>query len=60
MTFAEALNRPPANIYLDYLMIFSLQRRFIVLLLVPVILILVVTGVAGFFFARKFLVDAVV
>ncbi len=38
-------------------MIFSLQRRFIVLLLVPVTLILVVTGIAGFFFARKFLLE---
>jgi adenylate cyclase len=38
-------------------MIFSLQRRFFVLLLVPVTFILVVTGVAGFFFARKFLLE---
>lgn len=38
-------------------MIFSLQRRFLVFLLVPVTLILVVTGGAGFLFARKYLLE---
>jgi adenylate cyclase len=38
-------------------MIFSLQRRFLLFLLVPVTLILVMTGGAGFLFARKFLLE---
>lgn len=38
-------------------MIFSLQRRFIVFLLAPVTVVLVVAGVAGFFYARKFLLE---
>ena len=36
-------------------MIFSLQRRFVLLLLVPVALILILVGVAGFFYSREYL-----
>jgi adenylate cyclase len=36
-------------------MIFSLQKRFLMLLLLPVALILVLVGVAGFFYSREFL-----
>ncbi len=36
-------------------MIFSLQKRFALLLLLPVALILVLVGVAGFFYAREYL-----
>jgi len=38
-------------------MIFSLQRRFLLLLLLPVALILVLVGVAGFFYAREYLLQ---
>ena len=38
-------------------MIFSLQRRFVLLLLLPVALILVLVGVAGFFYAREYLLQ---
>lgn len=38
-------------------MIFSLQKRFLLFLLIPVALLLLVAGVAGFFYARAFLVD---
>jgi adenylate cyclase len=38
-------------------MIFSLQRRFLLLLLLPVALLLLAVGVAGFFYARAFLLD---
>lgn len=38
-------------------MIFSLQRRFLLLLLLPVALILIFVGVAGFVFARNFLLE---
>lgn len=38
-------------------MIFSLQRRFQLLLLLPVSLILLIVGVTGWFFARSFLLD---
>jgi len=36
-------------------MIFSLQRRFLIFLLLPVTLILVITGVASFMYARAYL-----
>ncbi len=38
-------------------MIFSLQRRFLLLLLLPVTVILVLVGAAGFFYARDFLLE---
>ncbi len=38
-------------------MIFSLQRRFLLLLLAPVALILIVAGVAGYIFTRTYLFD---
>ncbi|MGO9117719.1 MAG: hypothetical protein ACLQPD_08930 [Desulfomonilaceae bacterium] len=38
-------------------MIFSSQRRFVLLLLLPVALILVLVGVAGFFYAREYLLQ---
>jgi len=38
-------------------MIFSLQKRFLVLLLLPVILVLLILGVASFLYARSFLLD---
>ena len=38
-------------------MIFSLERRFLILLLLPVAVILIVAGVAGFLYSRGFLVD---
>jgi adenylate cyclase len=38
-------------------MIFSLQRRFSLLLLLPVALVLLVTGGAGFFYASSYLLD---
>lgn len=38
-------------------MIFSLQRQFLLLLLVPVALILIAAGAAGFFYSRTFLLD---
>lgn len=38
-------------------MIFSLQRRFSLLLLLPVALVLLVTGIAGFFYAGGYLLD---
>lgn len=38
-------------------MIFSLQRRFLVLLLLPVVLVLSVLGLASFLYARSFLLD---
>jgi class 3 adenylate cyclase len=38
-------------------MIFSLQRRFLLLLLLPVAVILIIAGVGGFLYARAFLVD---
>ena len=38
-------------------MIFSLQKRFVLLLLLPVALILVLVGVAGFFYAREYLLQ---
>lgn len=38
-------------------MIFSLQKRFLVLLLLPVILILSILGLASFLYARSFLLD---
>jgi adenylate cyclase len=38
-------------------MIFSLQKRFLILLLLPVILILLGLGVASFLYARYFLLD---
>ncbi|MBI5252541.1 MAG: HAMP domain-containing protein [Desulfomonile tiedjei] len=38
-------------------MIFSLQRRFLLLLLLPVALILLAVGFTGWFFARSFLLD---
>ena len=38
-------------------MIFSLERRFLILLLIPVTLILLLVGVAGFFYARGYLLD---
>jgi adenylate cyclase len=38
-------------------MIFSLQRRFLVLLLLPVALIVVITGVAGFCYSRNYLLE---
>jgi hypothetical protein len=38
-------------------MIFSLQKRFLALLLLPVILILLVLGLASFLYARSFLLD---
>jgi adenylate cyclase len=38
-------------------MIFSLQKRFLVLLLLPVVLILLVSGVASFLYARSYLLD---
>ncbi len=38
-------------------MIFSLQRRFVLLLLVPIALILIFVGVAGFFYARAYLLQ---
>lgn len=39
------------------LMIFSLEKRFLVLLLIPVTLILLVVGASGFFYARGYLVN---
>src|SRR4030042_569004 len=38
-------------------MIFSLERRFLILLLLPVTVILLVAGVAGFLYSRGFLLD---
>lgn len=38
-------------------MIFSLQRRFFLLLLLPVALVLVMVGLTGWFFARSFLLN---
>jgi adenylate cyclase len=38
-------------------MIFSLQKRFLVFLLLPVVLILLVSGVASFLYARSYLLD---
>jgi adenylate cyclase len=38
-------------------MIFSLQKRFIVFLLVPVTIVLVLAGLAGFWYARKYLLE---
>jgi adenylate cyclase len=38
-------------------MIFSLERRFLILLLLPVTVILIVAGVAGFLYSRAFLLD---
>ncbi|MBM3299377.1 MAG: hypothetical protein FJY85_05440, partial [Deltaproteobacteria bacterium] len=38
-------------------MIFSLERRFLLLLLVPVTLILTAVAVAGFTYARGYLLD---
>jgi len=38
-------------------MVFSLQRRFLVFLLLPVALILIAVGIAGFFFARGYLLE---
>jgi len=38
-------------------MIFSLERRFLILLLLPVTVILIVAGVAGFLYSRGFLLD---
>lgn len=38
-------------------MIFSLEKRFLVLLLVPVAIVLIATGVAGFIYARGYLLD---
>jgi adenylate cyclase len=38
-------------------MIFSIQKRFLVLLLIPVILILFILGIASFLYARSFLLD---
>jgi class 3 adenylate cyclase len=38
-------------------MVFSLQKRFLVFLLVPVATILVAVGIGGFLFARSFLVE---
>ena len=38
-------------------MVFSLQKRFFVFLLLPVILVLLMLGVASFFYARSFLLD---
>ncbi|MGB6068309.1 MAG: adenylate/guanylate cyclase domain-containing protein [Desulfomonilaceae bacterium] len=38
-------------------MIFSLQKRFLVFLLLPVVLIVLISGVASFFYARSYLLD---
>lgn len=38
-------------------MIFSLQKRFLVFLLLPVVLIVLVSGVASFLYARSYLLD---
>ncbi len=38
-------------------MIFSLQRRFFVLLLIPVTLVLTIVGLASYLYARSFLLD---
>ena len=38
-------------------MIFSLERRFLILLLLPVTLVLLIVGVGGFLYARGYLVD---
>jgi hypothetical protein len=38
-------------------MIFSLQKRFLVLLLLPVLLVLSILGLASFLYARSFLLD---
>ena len=38
-------------------MIFSVQKRFLVFLLLPVVLILLVSGVASFLYARSYLLD---
>lgn len=38
-------------------MVFSLQKRFLIFLLVPVTLVLLVTGVASFMYARSYLLD---
>ncbi|MFH1117857.1 MAG: adenylate/guanylate cyclase domain-containing protein [Pseudomonadota bacterium] len=38
-------------------MIYSLERRFLVLLLLPVTIILLIVGVTGFFYARSYLLD---
>ncbi len=38
-------------------MMFSLERRFLILLLVPATLMLIVGGVAGFLYLRGFLLD---
>jgi class 3 adenylate cyclase len=39
------------------IMIFSLQKRFLVFLLVPVVLILLASGIASFLYARSYLLD---
>ena len=38
-------------------MVFSLQKRFFVFLLLPVVLLLLILGVASFLYARSFLLD---
>lgn len=38
-------------------MIFSLQKKFFLFLLVPVVLILLITGLVSFFYARKYLLE---
>jgi len=38
-------------------MVFSLQKRFFVFLLLPVVLVLLILGVASFLYARSFLLD---
>ena len=38
-------------------MIFSLQKRFLIFLLLPVVLILLVSGMASFLYARSYLLD---
>ena len=38
-------------------MVFSLQKRFFVFLLLPVVLVLLILGLASFLYARSFLLD---
>jgi class 3 adenylate cyclase len=50
--FAKAAFRTVGNC-----MIYSLERRFLVFLLLPVALIIIVVGVGGWWYARKFILD---
>src|SRR5208283_1343654 len=47
----------PSQGYQGETMIFSLQKRFLVLLLLPVLLVLSILGLASFLYARSFLLD---